>query len=67
MSLGDDAFAGKILGFAAFDSALSRPELVAHADAFFNLTAVPEPVTGTMCLSLGIAGPIAQGWRMRRT
>lgn len=33
--LGDDAFAGTILGFAAYNSTLSSDELQAHADAFF--------------------------------
>lgn len=50
--LGDDAYEGVILGFAAYDSALSAPELKAHADAFF----VTEPATWTMLLGAGFLG-----------
>jgi hypothetical protein len=53
--LGDDAFAGTILGFAAYDSALSADQLRAHGDAFSNPTAVPEPTTLTL-LALGMVG-----------
>ncbi len=61
--LGDDSFAGTILGFATYDSALPAAELKAHADAFF--TAVPEPGAGTMALSLGIVGLAVRRWRRR--
>ena len=49
--LGDDSFAGKIYGFATYDSALTATELKAHADAFF---AVAEPATWAMFVSAGL-------------
>lgn len=64
--LGDDSFAGTILGFAAYDSALSPDELEAHADAFFSLAAVPEPSTWKMALSLGIVGLVGHRWQRRK-
>ncbi len=56
--LGDDSFAGTILGFADFDSALSANDLLAHSDAFFDIV-VPEPATWTMLASSGIFGLLA--------
>jgi len=62
--LGDDSFAGKILAFADYDSALSSDELKAHADAFF--APAPEPPTWTMVLSLGAIGLVRHRWRGRK-
>jgi hypothetical protein len=64
--LGDDSFAGTILGFAAYDSALSSGELMAHADAFFAAAAVPEPTAWTMLLSLGLVGLAVHRWQRRK-
>jgi hypothetical protein len=58
--LGDDAFAGTILGFAAYDSALAADQLKAHADAF---AVVPEPASLTL-VSLGMVS--LAGRRVRR-
>jgi hypothetical protein len=52
--LGDDAFAGTIFGFAAYDEALSAEELKIHSDAFF--ATVPEPATWAVFLSAGLLG-----------
>jgi hypothetical protein len=61
-----ESFAGTIFGFAAYDSALSSNELKVHADAFFAPTAVPEPATWTMFLSLGIVGLLGHRWQRRK-
>jgi hypothetical protein len=62
--LGDDSFAGSILGFATFDSALSATELKDHSDAFFNATVVPEPATWTMLWGFGVVGFVARRRRL---
>lgn len=56
-----DALEGKILGFAAFDEALSPDEIQSHANAFYN-TAVPEP--GILALLAGAL--IGGGFALRR-
>lgn len=67
--LGDDAFAGEILGFAAYDSALSAAEVQAHADAFFDAASVvPEPATLALvgCGLIALVGPRGRGWAAAR-
>lgn len=68
--LGDDSYAGRILGFADYNAALSSTELKAHADAFFAPAAVPELpalATWTMLVSYGIAGCVGHRWPRRKT
>lgn len=62
--LGDDSFAGTIIGFASYDGALSSTELKKHADAFFAV--VPEPSTWTTLLTGGIACLIGRRCQKRK-
>jgi hypothetical protein len=62
--LGDDSFAGTILGFAAWDSALTAPEIKARADAFFSV--VPEPSTWSLLASGAIVGLVGCRWQKRQ-
>ncbi len=65
--LGDDAFAGTVLGLATYDGALSAEELKVHADAFFTPTAVPEPATLAIFLSAGLLGFVGNRFKKRKT
>lgn len=61
----DDSFAGSILGFAAYDWALTGAELKAHADAYFAADPVPEPAAWLVFGGLGLIGTLGVAVRRR--